>query len=62
MPGSGWRASSEWTRLRRLADVGQAEEGLILCFDADCRCTTITSPALSLTLPSTRIALVPACT
>ena len=26
--------------LRRLADVGQAEEGLILCFDADCRCTT----------------------
>ena len=25
--------------LRRLADVGRAEEGLIVCYDADCRCS-----------------------
>ncbi len=25
--------------LRRLADVGLAEEGLIICYDADCRCS-----------------------
>ena len=24
----------------QLADVGRAEEGLIVCYDADCRCTT----------------------
>ena len=25
--------------LRRLADVGQAEDGLLVCYDADCRCS-----------------------
>ncbi|MDP6795003.1 MAG: hypothetical protein QGG00_06385 [Verrucomicrobiota bacterium] len=25
--------------LRRLADTGQAEDGLIVCYDADCRCS-----------------------
>ena len=25
--------------LRRLADVGQAEDGLLICYDADCRCS-----------------------
>ena len=25
--------------LRRLADVGRAEDGLIVCYDADCRCS-----------------------
>ena len=25
--------------LRRLAEVGQAKDGLIVCFDADCRCS-----------------------
>jgi hypothetical protein len=25
--------------LRRLADVGQAENGLLVCYDADCRCS-----------------------
>ena len=25
--------------LRRLGDVGQAEDGLIVCYDADCRCS-----------------------
>ncbi|MDP6795927.1 MAG: hypothetical protein QGG00_11105 [Verrucomicrobiota bacterium] len=25
--------------LQRLADVGQAEDGLIVCYDADCRCS-----------------------
>ena len=26
--------------LRRLADVAQAEDGLLVCYDADCRCST----------------------
>jgi len=25
--------------LRRFADIGQAEDGLLVCYDADCRCT-----------------------
>ena len=25
--------------LRRLADVSQAEDGLLICYDADCRCS-----------------------
>ena len=25
--------------LRRLGDVGQAEDGLLVCYDADCRCS-----------------------